>query len=61
MKSWKMLACDIFDAFTTHVGHVYDITDTDCWAQHDNIQSCFCDFWTSIFNKEDQYPSEKLL
>ena len=34
-----MLACDMFDAFTTHVGRVYDITDTDCWAQHDNIHS----------------------
>ena len=33
-ESRNRLARDVFDTFTTHAGHVYDVTDTDCWGQN---------------------------
>ena len=38
----KDLACDdyIFDIFATHAGLVYDVTDTDCWAQNGSTRGC---------------------
>ena len=43
---------DIFDAHFTYGGLVYDVIDTDCWAQngsfHGRVFSTF--FRTSIFN-----------
>ena len=34
MKSTKRLAPDVFDAFATHSGLVYDV----CWAQNDSTR-----------------------
>ena len=31
----------VFDTFATHSGLVYDVTDTDCWAQNGSNQSYF--------------------
>ena len=36
----KRLVCDVFDAFATRSGLVYDSTDTDCWAQSGSTHSC---------------------
>ena len=33
MKSRKRVTCDLFHMTATHASLVYDITDTDCWAQ----------------------------
>ena len=35
-KEQKRLAREVFDAFDTHFGLVYDVTDTHCWAQNGN-------------------------
>ena len=62
VKSRKRLAYVAFGTFATHscnVYQLYDITDTDCWAQNGSVQSCFHDFQTSVFNKQDQKCSKK--
>ena len=33
-EEWKRLAHDVFHILAMHAGLVYDITDTDCWAQN---------------------------
>ena len=33
-KSRKRLVRDVFDTFATHARLVYDVTDTDYWAQN---------------------------
>ena len=43
MKSRKGFARDIFDIYATDGGLVYDVINTDCWAQHGSAQGrCFC-------------------
>ena len=58
-KSRKRLAYVAFGTFATHSCSVYDITDTDCWAQNGSVQSCFHNFQTSVFNKQDQKCSKR--
>ena len=36
-KSRKGLARDVFVAFATHAGYVYDVTNRDYWAQNGSI------------------------
>ena len=58
-KSTKRLVHVTFGTFATHSHSVCDITDTDCWAQNGSVQSCFHDFQTSVFNKQDQKYSKR--
>ena len=37
MKSGKRLSRDVFDTFATHASLVYDVIDTDSWAQNGSI------------------------
>ena len=44
MKSKKLLACDVFDAFATQIaGLVYNVADTDCYqgTKWHHSRSCF--------------------
>ena len=38
-KNRNRLARDALDTFATHAGCVYDVTDTDCWAQNGSISN----------------------
>ena len=54
------MVLDVVDTFTTPVGLVYGVTDTECWARKwQHSHSCFRDFQTSIFNEQDKKSSEK--
>ena len=48
VKSRKWLACEVFDALSTPATFVYDVTDTNCWAQNGGTQRRG-DFITIIF------------
>ena len=39
-KKKKKLVLDVFDAFATHAGLVYDVAGTDCWAQNGSSHGC---------------------
>ena len=63
MKSTKSVARDVFDTFATHTGHIHDVTDTDCWAQHGGVYGrVFASFKRrSLTSRTDEKSSEKSL
>ena len=45
VKSRKRLTSGVFDSLATHHCLVYNITDTDCWAQRLCFQSRLSNRW----------------
>ena len=64
MKSRKRLARDVFDTVATHV---YDVADTNCWAQNGSTHgrsfatSKQCFSFLPFSSKRDEKSSYKLL
>ena len=61
-SSWKIWSFEgVVSSFGMHVGLVYDIFDTDCWAQNGSTQSFFGVFFSrpSKFIKKDKKLSKK--
>ena len=58
---WNVLAFDIFDTFARYASPFHDITDMDCWAQNGSTQSCFHDFQTYTFNKQENKSCKTII